>query len=65
MGDSVPKHAGPNSLIDTLPRTERLKNPTDPHHRITADGKACPPRRSSYLPMQLFGVEVHSFLPHG
>jgi hypothetical protein len=29
MGDSVPKHTGPNSLTDTLPRTERLKNPTD------------------------------------
>ena len=33
MGDSVPQHTGPNSLIDTHPRTERLKNPTDPHPR--------------------------------
>src|SRR5438045_2836621 len=29
MGDSVPQHTGPNSLTDTLPRTERLRNPTD------------------------------------
>jgi hypothetical protein len=29
MGDSVPKHTGPNSLTDTHPRTERLQNPTD------------------------------------
>jgi len=33
MGDSVPKHTGPNSLTDTHPRTERLQNPTDHHHR--------------------------------
>ena len=25
MGDSVPQHTGPNSLIDTHPRTERLR----------------------------------------
>ena len=31
MGDSVPKHTGPNSLTDTHPRTERLENPTDHH----------------------------------
>ena len=29
MGDSVPQHTGPNSLIDTHPRTERLQSPTD------------------------------------
>ena len=41
MGDSVPQHTGPNSLIDTLPRTERLSNLTDhSQHRITEDGKA-------------------------
>ena len=33
MGDSVPKHTGPNSLTDTHPRTERLQNPTDHHQR--------------------------------
>jgi membrane protease YdiL (CAAX protease family) len=33
MGDSVPKHTGPNSLTDTHPRTERLQNPTDHHPR--------------------------------
>jgi len=32
MGDSVPKHTGPNSLTDTHPRTEHLQNPTA-HHR--------------------------------
>ena len=41
MGDSVPKHTGPNSLTDTHPRTERLQNLTDHHPRITRDGKAC------------------------
>jgi hypothetical protein len=33
MGDSVPKHTGPNSLTDTHPRTERLQNPPDHHQR--------------------------------
>ena len=37
MGDSVPKHTGPNSLTDTHPRTERLQNPTDPHQRESPD----------------------------
>ena len=66
MGDSVPKHTGPNSLTDTHPRTERLQNPTDHHReRITGDGKASSPESSSCLPIQLLGVEIHSFLPHG
>jgi len=65
MGDSVPKHTGPNSLTDTHPRTERLQNLTDHHQRVTGDGKACFLESSSCLPIQLFGVEIHSFLPHG
>jgi hypothetical protein len=50
MGDSVPKHTGPNSLTDTHPRTERLENPTDHHQKespemeslFTRDAQACP-----------------------
>ena len=51
MGDSVPKHTGPNSLTDTHPRTERLQNPTDHHRRITGAGKACSSESSSGLPI--------------
>ena len=66
MGDSVPKHTGPNSLTDTHPRTERLKNPTDHHQRESPEmERPIHQRRSSCLPMQLFGVEIHSFLPNG
>ena len=60
MGDSVPKHTGPNSLTDTYPRTERLQNPTDHHRRITGDEKARWSESSSCLPIQLLGVEIHS-----
>ncbi len=65
MGDSVPQHTGPNSLIDTHPRTERLQNPTDRHPRESPEmERPVPQRHSSCLPLQLCGVEVHSFLPN-
>ena len=51
MGDSVPKHTGPNSLTDTHPRTEHLQNPTDHHRSITGAGKACSSESSSGLPI--------------
>jgi hypothetical protein len=66
MGDSVPQHTGPNSLIDTHPRTERLQNPTDYHQRESREMEGHIHQRcSSCLPAQLIGVEVHPFLPHG
>ncbi len=66
MGDSVPKHTGPNSLTDTHPRTERLQNPTDHYQRESPEmERSVHQRCSSGLPIQLFGVEIHSFLPHG
>src|ERR1700736_6837233 len=40
MGDSVPKHTGPNSLTDTHPRTERLQNLTDHHQRESPGWKS-------------------------
>ncbi len=46
MGDSVPKHTGPNSLTDTLPRTERLRNPTDHQQKS-------PQRWKAFLPETL------------
>jgi hypothetical protein len=65
MGDSVPKHTGPNSLTDTHPRTERLQNLTDHHQRESPEmERACSLESSSCLPIQLLGVEIHSFLPH-
>ena len=61
----MPKHTGPNSLTDTHPRTERLQNLTDHHQRESPEmEKGLFPERSSCLPIQLFGVEIHSFLPH-
>ena len=64
--DSVPKHSGPTSLTDTHPRTERLQSPTNHHQRQSPEmEKPLHQRGSSCLPMQLFGVEIHSFLPHG
>ena len=65
MGDLVPKHTGPISLTDTHlePSVSRTDRP--PAERITGDGKASYQRRSSGLPMQLFGVETDSFLPNG
>jgi len=66
MGDSVPKHTGPISLTDTHPRTEHLQNPTDHHPTESPEmERPVPQRCSSCLPMQLLGVEVHSFLPDG
>jgi hypothetical protein len=65
MGDSVPQHTGPNSLIDTHPRTERLQNPTDYHQKASPEMEGLSQSRSSCLRFQLIGVEVHSFLPHG
>jgi hypothetical protein len=65
MGDSVPKHTGPNSLTDTHPRTERLQNLTDHHQRESPEmEKPVPQRGSSCLPIKLMGVEIHSFLPY-
>jgi hypothetical protein len=64
MGDSVPQHTGPNSLIDTHPRTERLRTrPTTT--RESTEMEDLSQRRSSCLRFQLSGVEVHPFLPHG
>ena len=64
MGDSVPRHTGPISLTDTHLEPSVSKIPTDHHQEITTDGKASYQRRSSGLPMQLFGVETDSFLPN-
>jgi hypothetical protein len=47
MGDSVPQHTGPNSLIDTLPRTERLRNPTDHHQQETPAMERPLPQRNA------------------
>jgi len=65
MGDSVPKHTGPISLTDTHLEPERLENPTDHHQRESPEmERPLHQRRSSFLPMQLCGVEIHSFLPN-
>jgi len=66
MGDSAPKHTGPISLTDTHLETERLENPTDHHQRESSEmERPHPARPSSGLPIQLFGVEIHSLLPNG
>ena|SRR5438445_8836458 len=65
MGDSVPKHTGPNSLTDTHPRTERLQNPTHHQRESPEMEKLVHQRCSSCLPIQLFGVEIHSLLSPG
>ena len=65
MGDSVPKHTGPNSLTDTSSNRASPEPDRPPPERIAGDGMAFYQRRSSCLPMQLFGVEIDSFLPHG
>ena len=52
MGDSVPKHTGPNSLTDTHPRTERLQNLTDDHPRESPEmERPVQQRCSSCLPI--------------
>jgi hypothetical protein len=64
MGDSVPEHTGPISLTDTHLEPERLENPTDHHQRESSEmERPLHHRRSSFLPMQLCGVEIRSFLP--
>jgi len=65
MGDSVPKRTGPISLTDTHlePSVSRTRPTTTRENR--RNEKACYQRRSSGLPMQLFGVETYSFLPNG
>ena len=65
MGDSVPKHTGPISLTDTHPRTELSRTRPPTTGEIRAMESLFTQRCSSCLPMQLFGVETHSFLPHG
>ena len=65
MSDSVPKHTRPTSLTDTHPRTE-LSEPERPITRENPEmGSPLHRRGSSGLPMQLLGIETHSFLPHG
>jgi len=58
----------PNFPMDTRPRTERLnKNPTGHRQGRIAKGweRTLGPKRSSCLWLQLFGVEMCSFLPDG
>ena len=66
MGDSVPKRTGPISLTDTHlePSVSRTR-PTTTRENPPEMGKVSYQRRSSCLPMQLFGVETCSFLPNG
>ena len=65
MGDSVPKHTGPISLTDTHLEPSVREPDRPPPERIAGDEMAWYQRRSSGLPMQLFGVETYSFLPNG
>jgi hypothetical protein len=66
MGDSVPEHTGAISLTDTHLEPERLENPTDHHQRESSEmERPHSQRHSSCLPIQLFGVELHPFLPNG
>jgi hypothetical protein len=66
MGDSVPKHTGPISSTDTHLEPERLENPTNHHQRESSEmERPHSQRHSSCLPIQLFGVELHPFLPNG
>src|SRR5213079_1283858 len=48
-----------------FPRTEHLENPSDHHGRETPEMEPVSQQCSSCLSLQLFGVEAHSFLPHG
>jgi len=64
MGDSVPKHTGPISLTDTHlePSVSRTDRPPPENRRrwkrpVTRDAQAA-------CRMQLFGVEIYSFLPN-
>ena len=63
--DSVPKHTGPNSLTDTHlePSVSRTRPTTTRENRRRWKGPLHH-RRSSFLPMQLCGVEIRSFLPN-
>src|SRR5260370_1955894 len=62
ISDSVPKHTGPNSLTDTHlePSVSRTRPTTTRENRRRWKGPLHQ-RRSSFLPMQLCGVEIHSF----
>jgi hypothetical protein len=63
MSDSVPKHTGPNALTDTHlePSVSRTRPITTRENRRRWKGPLSQ-RRSSFLPMQLCGVEIRSFL---
>jgi hypothetical protein len=62
ISDSVPKHTGPNSLTDT--HLEPSVS-TDHHQRESPEmERPLHHRRSSFLPMQLCGVKIRSFLPN-
>jgi hypothetical protein len=65
ISDSVPEHTGPNSLTDTHlePSVSRTR-PTTTRGESPEMERPLPQRRSSFLPMQLCGVEIHSFLPN-
>ena len=65
MGDSVPKHTRPISLTDTHPRTELSRTGATTTGENPEMESPLHQRGSSCLPMQLFGVETHSFLPDG
>jgi hypothetical protein len=65
MGDSVPKHTRPTSLTDTHPRTELSRTGATTTRENPEMESPLPQRGSSGLPMQLLGVETHSFLPDG
>ncbi len=66
MGDSVPKHTGPISLTDTHlePSVSRTR-PTTTREKSSEMERPHSARHSSCLPIQLFGVELHSLLPNG
>jgi hypothetical protein len=66
MGDSVPKHTGPISWTDThLEASVSRTRPTTTRENRRRWRGLIPQRHSSCLPMQLFGVELHSFPPNG
>src|SRR4029077_20291708 len=66
MGDSVPKHIRADPVDSYSPRSERLDNLTDPLQRESSEmERPHSARPSSCLPMQLFRVELRSFLPNG
>ena len=48
-----------------LPRTERLQNPIDHRRRETHEMGGLFSAMLKLLMLWLFGIETHSFLPHG